>query len=218
MLRRCIWELSRRRAVTRMPRPVSPGLWPLKAWCITCNSFLEDSVDNEKEQQKSLAESYSSVDEGSLETCKERVNNDAEAVFSTNRKEIYEKELKDATARALELNKEKVKVALGIKSLQEIAENNLREKLQCKDSLRHFNLVPADGGRIMAHLVVHIATLMEIKEQSGKGIESTVSKVTTEFAGRCQPCRSSRCLGRRGSWVTQARNRMESITTKYAEA
>ncbi|RWW32647.1 hypothetical protein GW17_00002671 [Ensete ventricosum] len=41
-----------------------------------------------KEQQKSLAESHSSLDEGSLETCKERANNDADAVFSTNKKVI----------------------------------------------------------------------------------------------------------------------------------
>ncbi|KAG6469188.1 hypothetical protein ZIOFF_073892 [Zingiber officinale] len=46
-----------------------------------------------------------------------------------------------------------------------------------KGILRHFSLIPAGGGGILAHLVADIASSLKMKEQSGDGIESIISRV-----------------------------------------
>ncbi|KAH9619501.1 hypothetical protein KSS87_015647 [Heliosperma pusillum] len=48
-----------------------------------------------------------------------------------------------------------------------------------KGSLRHFSLIPPDGGGILAHSLARVASFLKVKEadQSGDGIESVMNKV-----------------------------------------
>ncbi|KAH9608324.1 hypothetical protein KSS87_015491, partial [Heliosperma pusillum] len=48
-----------------------------------------------------------------------------------------------------------------------------------KGSLRHFSLIPPDGGGILAHSLARVASFLKVKEadQSGDGIESVINKV-----------------------------------------
>ncbi|CAD5171384.1 unnamed protein product [Musa acuminata subsp. malaccensis] len=85
-----------------------------------------------------------------------------------------------------------------------------------KGTLRHFSLIPAGGGGILAHMVAHVASSIKMKEQSGDGIEPVISKVENLLVdGNFVEAADVLEGGVRGSeaeevvieWVRQARNR-----------
>ncbi|XP_074571336.1 MICOS complex subunit MIC60, mitochondrial isoform X2 [Curcuma longa] len=106
--------------------------------------------------------------------------------------------LEDALSRGLPIQSEVVALLkslegidkdsllqLALSSLPEEILNNgaktqmqLNEKFESlKGILRHFSLIPAGGGGILAHLVADIASSLKMKEQSGDGIEPIISRV-----------------------------------------
>ncbi|KAJ0975105.1 hypothetical protein J5N97_017070 [Dioscorea zingiberensis] len=86
-----------------------------------------------------------------------------------------------------------------------------------KGTLRHFSLIPAGGGGILAHTVAHIASSIKMKEdQSGDSIESLICSVEKFLLeGKLAEAADALEVGVRGSeaagavveWVRQARNR-----------
>ncbi|XP_020244757.1 MICOS complex subunit MIC60 isoform X1 [Asparagus officinalis] len=86
-----------------------------------------------------------------------------------------------------------------------------------KGTLRHFSLIPAGGGGLLAHSVAHIASSIKMREdQSGHGIESVISKVENYLVhGKFAEAAETLEGGVRGSeaeeviaeWVRQARKR-----------
>lgn len=95
----------------------------------------------------------------------------------------------------------------------------LNEKFdKLKGSLRHFSLIPPDGGGILAHSLAYLASFLKVKEsdQSGDGIESVINKVESLLAeGKLAEAADALENGVKGSkaaevvpdWVRTARNR-----------
>ncbi|KAK9713430.1 hypothetical protein RND81_06G026500 [Saponaria officinalis] len=62
---------------------------------------------------------------------------------------------------------------------------NLNQKFNAiKGSLRHFSLIPPNGGGILTHSLARVASFLKVKEadQSGDGIESVINKVESLLA------------------------------------
>ncbi|XP_072979966.1 MICOS complex subunit MIC60, mitochondrial [Typha angustifolia] len=86
-----------------------------------------------------------------------------------------------------------------------------------KGTLRHFSLIPAGGGGILAHAVAHVASSIKMKEdQSGDSIESVITRVENLLVdGKLAEAADALEGGVRGSeaekvvvdWVRQARTR-----------
>ncbi|URE03649.1 Mitochondrial inner membrane protein [Musa troglodytarum] len=130
----------------------------------------------------------------------------------------------DALLKSLEgIDKDSL-VELALSSLPEEILNNgtstqmqLNQKFESlKGTLRHFSLIPAGGGGILAHMVAHVASSIKMKEQSGDGIEPVISKVENLLVdGNFVEAADVLEGGVRGSeaeevvteWVRQARNR-----------
>lgn len=95
----------------------------------------------------------------------------------------------------------------------------LNEKFdKLKGSLRHFSLIPPDGGGILAHSLAYLASFLKVKEadQSGDGIESVINKVESLLAeGKLAEAADALENGVKGSkaaevvtdWVRKVRNR-----------
>lgn len=146
--------------------------------------------------------------------------------------------LEDALSRGLPIRAEVDKLYTSLEgidrdSLLDLALSSLPEEaLNCgvdthmqlnqkfdslKGTLRHFSLIPAGGGGLLAHAVAHIASSIKVKEDSsGHGIESVISQVESllvqgDFAEAADALEG----GVRGSqaeevvvdWLRQARNR-----------
>ncbi|XP_009401080.2 MICOS complex subunit MIC60, mitochondrial isoform X1 [Musa acuminata AAA Group] len=130
----------------------------------------------------------------------------------------------DALLKSLEgIDKDSL-VELALSCLPEEILNNgtstqmqLNQKFESlKGTLRHFSLIPAGGGGILAHMVAHVASSIKMKEQSGDGIEPVISKVESLLVdGNFVEAADVLEGGVRGSeaeevvieWVRQARNR-----------
>ncbi|CAL9045235.1 unnamed protein product [Musa banksii] len=130
----------------------------------------------------------------------------------------------DALLKSLEgIDKDSL-VELALSCLPEEILNNgtstqmqLNQKFESlKGTLRHFSLIPAGGGGILAHMVAHVASSIKMKEQSGDGIEPVISKVENLLVdGNFVEAAEVLEGGVRGSeaeevvieWVRQARNR-----------
>nr|XP_009401080.1 PREDICTED: MICOS complex subunit MIC60 isoform X1 [Musa acuminata subsp. malaccensis] len=130
----------------------------------------------------------------------------------------------DALLKSLEgIDKDSL-VELALSCLPEEILNNgtstqmqLNQKFESlKGTLRHFSLIPAGGGGILAHMVAHVASSIKMKEQSGDGIEPVISKVENLLVdGNFVEAADVLEGGVRGSeaeevvieWVRQARNR-----------
>ncbi|XP_073004670.1 MICOS complex subunit MIC60, mitochondrial isoform X2 [Typha latifolia] len=86
-----------------------------------------------------------------------------------------------------------------------------------KGTLRHFSLIPAGGGGILAHAVAHVASSIKMKEdQSGDSIESVITRVENLLVdGKLAEAADALEGGVHGSeaekvvvdWVRQARTR-----------
>lgn len=87
-----------------------------------------------------------------------------------------------------------------------------------KGKLRHFSLIPPDGGGILAHSLAHVASFLKVKEvdQSGDGIESVLNKVESLLAqGKLVEAadvledgvKGSKAIEVVGDWLRRARNR-----------
>lgn len=95
----------------------------------------------------------------------------------------------------------------------------LTEKFdKLKGSLRHFSLIPPDGGGILAHSLAYVASFLKVKEadKSGDGIESVINKVESLLAqGKLAEAADALEDGVKGSkatevvteWSRRARNR-----------
>ncbi|KAK9163228.1 hypothetical protein Syun_004130 [Stephania yunnanensis] len=97
------------------------------------------------------------------------------------------------------------------------AQLNKKAKSQ-KGLLRHYSLIPPNGGGMLAHGLAYVASLLKMREddQSGNGIESLISRVEKYLAeGRLAEAADVLEAGVRGTqaekiisgWVKQARNR-----------
>ncbi|XP_021714130.1 MICOS complex subunit MIC60-like [Chenopodium quinoa] len=87
-----------------------------------------------------------------------------------------------------------------------------------KGTLRHFSLIPPDGGGILAHSLAHVASFLKVKEadQSGDGIESVLNKAESLLAqGKLAEAadvledgvKGSKASEVVGDWLRRARNR-----------
>ncbi|XP_062098580.1 MICOS complex subunit MIC60, mitochondrial [Humulus lupulus] len=87
-----------------------------------------------------------------------------------------------------------------------------------KGTLRHFSLIPPDGGGVLTHSLAHVASWLKVKEtnQSGDGIESLINKVESCLAeGKIaeaadvleEGVQGSQASEIVGDWVRRARNR-----------
>ncbi|XP_020082052.1 MICOS complex subunit MIC60 [Ananas comosus] len=86
-----------------------------------------------------------------------------------------------------------------------------------KGTLRHFSLIPAGGGGILAHAVAHVASSIKMKEdQLGDGIESVIARVENFLSdGKLAEAAEALEEGVHGSeaseviveWVMRARSR-----------
>ncbi|XP_042448171.1 MICOS complex subunit MIC60-like isoform X3 [Zingiber officinale] len=106
--------------------------------------------------------------------------------------------LEDALSRGLPIQSEVVALLKSLEGIdkdsllqvalsslpEEILDNGANTQMQLNEKfeslkgiLRHFSLIPAGGGGILAHLVADIASSLKMKEQSGDGIESIISRV-----------------------------------------
>lgn len=106
--------------------------------------------------------------------------------------------LEDALSRGLPIQSEVVALLKSLKGIdkdsllqlalsslpEEILNNGANTQMQLNEKfeslkgiLRHFSLIPAGGGGVLAHLVADIASSLKMKEQSGDGIESIISRV-----------------------------------------
>ncbi|KAG9451635.1 hypothetical protein H6P81_011600 [Aristolochia fimbriata] len=87
-----------------------------------------------------------------------------------------------------------------------------------KGILRHYSLIPAGGGGILAHAVAHVASSIKMKEndESGDGIESVINRVES-FLAEGELAEAANALEKgvhgteaeeiAGDWVQRARNR-----------
>ncbi|XP_021751911.1 MICOS complex subunit MIC60-like [Chenopodium quinoa] len=87
-----------------------------------------------------------------------------------------------------------------------------------KGTLRHFSLIPPDGGGILAHSLARVASFLKVKEadQSGDGIESVLNKAESLLAqGKLAEAadvledgvKDSKASEVVGDWLRRARNR-----------
>lgn len=87
-----------------------------------------------------------------------------------------------------------------------------------KGKLRHFSLIPPDGGGILSHSLAHVASFLKVKEadQSGDGIESVLNRVESLLAqGKLVEAadvlengvKGSKATEVVGDWLRRARNR-----------
>ncbi|CAN6480837.1 unnamed protein product [Victoria cruziana] len=95
----------------------------------------------------------------------------------------------------------------------------LNQKFEAlKRTMRHLALIPAGGGGLLAHSLAFVTSFLKVREdtESGKGIESVISKVDRLLAeGRLAEAAEELELGVSGSqaeglaseWVKLARNR-----------
>ncbi|CAD6262084.1 unnamed protein product [Miscanthus lutarioriparius] len=100
--------------------------------------------------------------------------------------------------------------------IEQIAEANLNFN-SLKETIRHFSLLPAGGGGILAHAVARVASSIKIKgDNSGDGIESLINKVESLIVdGDLSAAADALEQGLHGTeaeeiateWVKQARKR-----------
>ncbi|RZS13634.1 hypothetical protein BHM03_00045243, partial [Ensete ventricosum] len=113
-------------------------------------SIQQDSADTKEEPYKSLSDSYSLQDEGSQKISREEVKTDDVATFSTNKEEKYEKQLKDAKARALMYAEEAAilekdeETDMQLKKVKELAKAELAAAIAMEKSSQLEKIAEAD--------------------------------------------------------------------------